>query len=1517
MPVPPGFGTNGQPRQQHQQHPPQPLQYVPYGPLPNAPAHSQQYQQQQQHPVQQQNGTNGFSHSRPQPPTFPVLGGAVAPSSAQSNGGLGAMGALAAAASAAHPGQGGTAPVQQQQQQQGQQGGATIAEIAAALANAPSSSSSGAPSAPAPSSSSAVIPAPPVIPPTSNGSSLPPLPPPSAAPDSNGGRSKRVPIPSSRALSALQGTNALYGAPSSGLVPIHSTFKSSASPGLSSSSHQSSLPHPPTHGYPSPSPHSQSTSLPPPQQYGWHALNSFSGVSASKPKRATKPSAKAASMTAQAQAQALAMAAAQREQAAMNGQGVYGGAKGKGKGKGKGKAGASGGGGLGGGVRLANGGVGPTPAFPFALPPLPALPSGLPALPPLPSTSGGLGLPIPPAVGTGAGGAGGGLGGLGGGLDFLLSAATAAFGAADGGEGGVGAGAGEGEDGEGDEDDDDDVPELDRAEYDAAEEEQKPVLPVPPAEHGHELGGEEDAECEMEDVDAEGEYFEEFDAAYALSNGFGAPGSQGLPLPPLGGEGEGEGKQTGQGQPARKKAKKGGRKSRARGTGAGKGAGKGKGGKGGKGKGGAGKGSGEGEGSENGGEGGGKGKEGEKTVAPPPAHPGYILQTLTCANKAQSNPLASILGLVPKCHECTTRRTGYSCLFRNIRSFPMDPENNNLPVPVAYFLATREEDDVPSFSTSFDRPFTPSDAALIKSTAATHLLPTLRAELAHALKPNCPKIKRELALTSSCDACAHALVCGSWLCSCCGRELCFACAEMIDAVVANEEDERRKEVAEEWVKEGNREEDLPEWEETPYSYGEPAEEIKKKANELALPTLHKLRLCMRSRHPKHNPVDLVPLTRISADELKRVVEAMEKWVEEHPELNPPRTREELEGEAGKLDEEWVRSHEVMVDGEEGRRSRAVLTVPGQILPPRMDGGRVKREWEGEVKKEEHDGEDEGLKEEGRKHEDEEDEDWTVVDAVASSSSPFSGGPAPSVDLDAASSSYPTPAGTLPTSSPSSLPSHLSLDPPPSLLNPSLTTPLDSHNPSLTLFRRLWSRGAPFVVTLSPSSPPSGWPSLPWTPEYFTTHYGSERVTVGSNRPPAVPPPGLGLAPPMREPGTSGVGGAAAASEGEKTERERETMRLEALKGEERKSTVGEFFETFGMRGVPVEEGGRENGVSEKIKDWPPAHDFKNKYPELWEDFMSTMPAGSITRRDGVLNLSSHSPMNANPPDLGPKGYFSHISDDKEGGWGSTKLHMDVADAVNLMVWASPGPDGSPGVAVWDLYRMEDADKIREFLYEKIAITEGYKGGGEEAKTKHDDPIHTQEFFLDHALRRELYERSGVVSWRIHQRPGDVVFIPAGCAHQVCNFADCIKVASDFVSVENVGRCWAVTEEFRHQTRHKDLWRSDVLQLKSALLWAWYSAERFDPITPEEAQRLRETLPVEEKPMPSEEEVREDERQPEEGGVAMEVQQDGMMEGEGGGEGGVLFRQVGEFAGQQDAHVNAGVGGGVEGMQLDA
>jgi lysine-specific demethylase 3 len=78
--------------------------------------------------------------------------------------------------------------------------------------------------------------------------------------------------------------------------------------------------------------------------------------------------------------------------------------------------------------------------------------------------------------------------------------------------------------------------------------------------------------------------------------------------------------------------------------------------------------------------------------------------------------------------------------------------------------------------------------------------------------------------------------------------------------------------------------------------------------------------------------------------------------------------------------------------------------------------------------------------------------------------------------------------------------------------------------------------------------------------------------------------------------------------------------------------------------------------------------------------------------------------------------------------------------------------------------------------------------------------------------------------------GQAVFIPAGCAHQVCNLADCIKIALDFVSTresrelivgfradatDNVSRCQQLTQDFRTENFVK-AWKEDVLQLYNVL-----------------------------------------------------------------------------------------------------
>merc|ERR1719464_851448 len=90
---------------------------------------------------------------------------------------------------------------------------------------------------------------------------------------------------------------------------------------------------------------------------------------------------------------------------------------------------------------------------------------------------------------------------------------------------------------------------------------------------------------------------------------------------------------------------------------------------------------------------------------------------------------------------------------------------------------------------------------------------------------------------------------------------------------------------------------------------------------------------------------------------------------------------------------------------------------------------------------------------------------------------------------------------------------------------------------------------------------------------------------------------------------------------------------------------------------------------------------------------------------------------------------------------------------------------------------------------------------------HDDPIHDQSTYLDAKLRRRLYQEYGVRGYAIVQCAGDTIFIPAGAPHQVRNLHNCIKVAEDFVSPENISHCLHLTQEFRHltewHTNHED------------------------------------------------------------------------------------------------------------------
>lgn len=89
----------------------------------------------------------------------------------------------------------------------------------------------------------------------------------------------------------------------------------------------------------------------------------------------------------------------------------------------------------------------------------------------------------------------------------------------------------------------------------------------------------------------------------------------------------------------------------------------------------------------------------------------------------------------------------------------------------------------------------------------------------------------------------------------------------------------------------------------------------------------------------------------------------------------------------------------------------------------------------------------------------------------------------------------------------------------------------------------------------------------------------------------------------------------------------------------------------------------------------------------------------------------------------------------------TRMHMDIADAINVMTYASKGKEGEEGSAIWHIYRKRDLDILRKFLKEKF--------GNEHSFT---DPVHSQIFYLDTKLRKELFEKTGVAAHRIYQYP---------------------------------------------------------------------------------------------------------------------------------------------------------------------
>ena len=113
------------------------------------------------------------------------------------------------------------------------------------------------------------------------------------------------------------------------------------------------------------------------------------------------------------------------------------------------------------------------------------------------------------------------------------------------------------------------------------------------------------------------------------------------------------------------------------------------------------------------------------------------------------------------------------------------------------------------------------------------------------------------------------------------------------------------------------------------------------------------------------------------------------------------------------------------------------------------------------------------------------------------------------------------------------------------------------------------------------------------------------------------------------------------------------------------STVGKFFEEFlspdSKRPLKLKVSTSPSAYS--CQDWPPADDFAEIFPDLFVDFETALPFPRYTRRKGFMNVAARFPEDLVTPDLGPKMYNAYASDDGIRGQGTTKLHLDITDAV--------------------------------------------------------------------------------------------------------------------------------------------------------------------------------------------------------------------------------------------------------------
>ncbi len=174
--------------------------------------------------------------------------------------------------------------------------------------------------------------------------------------------------------------------------------------------------------------------------------------------------------------------------------------------------------------------------------------------------------------------------------------------------------------------------------------------------------------------------------------------------------------------------------------------------------------------------------------------------------------------------------------------------------------------------------------------------------------------------------------------------------------------------------------------------------------------------------------------------------------------------------------------------------------------------------------------------------------------------------------------------------------------------------------------------------------------------------------------------------------------------------------------------------------------------------------------------------------------------------------------------GSTRLHMDISDAVNIMA-------NIDGEARWEIFTAEDTKLLGSFIKSRFKKLKKCRAG---------DSVNAYHVYLTPDHLEVLRVNHKIVPFTFHQSFRDVVYIPAGCAHQVrwppqrvmtaliflqvSNITPCVKVAMDFLSPQSLERCSEVDRIFRSCSQ-----ATDTLELYNLLIHSWMALSLYETI----------------------------------------------------------------------------------------